>query len=70
MARNIEIKAHIESVEALAPKAFALTSEGPIEIVQDDTFFRCESGRLLSYIGMRLQASVSVNSRSSVFFED
>lgn len=46
MARNIEIKAKIESVEALAPKAAALANEGPIEIVQDDTFFRCESGRL------------------------
>lgn len=46
MARNIEIKAHIESVEALAPKAAAIADEGPIEIVQDDTFFRCDSGRL------------------------
>ncbi|AFM26671.1 class IV adenylate cyclase [Desulfomonile tiedjei] len=46
MARNIEIKAHIESVEALAPKAAAIADKGPIEIVQDDTFFRCNSGRL------------------------
>ena len=46
MPRNIEIKARIESVEALAPKAAALATEGPIEIAQDDTFFRCESGRL------------------------
>jgi predicted adenylyl cyclase CyaB len=46
MARNIEIKARIESVEALALKAAAFANEGPIEIVQDDTFFRCESGRL------------------------
>lgn len=46
MARNIEIKAHIESVEALASKVAAVANEGPIEIVQDDTFFRCESGRL------------------------
>jgi adenylate cyclase class IV len=46
MARNIEIKAHIESVHVLALKAAAIADEGPIEIDQDDTFFRCESGRL------------------------
>lgn len=46
MARNIEIKARIESVEALALKVVAIADEGPVEIVQDDTFFRCESGRL------------------------
>ena len=46
MARNIEIKAHVENVAALASKAAAVANEGPIEIVQDDTFFRCESGRL------------------------
>jgi predicted adenylyl cyclase CyaB len=46
MSRNIEIKAHIESVEALTAKAAALADEGPIEIAQDDTFFRCDSGRL------------------------
>lgn len=46
MSRNVEIKARIESLEALASKATALASEGPIEIVQDDTFFHCPSGRL------------------------
>lgn len=46
MARNIEIKARIESVDALAPIAAALASQGPVEVAQDDTFFRCESGRL------------------------
>jgi len=46
MERNIEIKAHIESIEALAQKVAAIADRGPIEIVQDDTFFRCESGRL------------------------
>ena len=46
MARNIEIKARTESVESLAPKAAAIAREGPIEIVQDDTFFRCDTGRL------------------------
>jgi predicted adenylyl cyclase CyaB len=46
MARNIEIKARIESVESMAPKAAAIANAGPIEITQDDTFFRCEAGRL------------------------
>lgn len=46
MARNVEIKARISSVEALLPLAAALASQGPIEIRQDDTFFRCEAGRL------------------------
>lgn len=46
MARNIEIKAAIDSVEALEPVAAAISTEGPIEIAQDDTFFRCDSGRL------------------------
>ena len=46
MARNIEIKARIESIETIAAKAVAIADKGPIEIIQDDTFFRCESGRL------------------------
>jgi len=46
MARNIEIKARIESVAALAPRAAALADQGPLELVQDDTFFACANGRL------------------------
>ena len=46
MARNIEIKARIESVEAMAAKVAALADHGPIEIPQDDTFFLCERGRV------------------------
>lgn len=46
MARNVEIKARIASAEALVPRVAALASERPIEIVQQDTFFRCEKGRL------------------------
>jgi adenylate cyclase class IV len=46
MARNVEIKARIERVEALAPRVAALADEGPIALVQDDTFFRCPNGRL------------------------
>ena len=46
MARNIEIKARIESVEAWLPKARAVADSGPNRILQDDTFFDCPSGRL------------------------
>jgi adenylate cyclase class IV len=46
MARNIEIKARIANVEALAPKAAALATEGPRQIAQADTIFRCDTGRL------------------------
>ena len=46
MARNIEIKARIESVAILGERAAAFADEGPIEIEQDDTFFRCDAGRL------------------------
>ena len=43
MARNIEIKARIDSVERVALVAAKLADSGPIEIAQDDTFFRCEN---------------------------
>ncbi len=46
MPRNIEIKARIASVDALEPIAASLATQGPTEIAQDDTFFRCQSGRL------------------------
>ena len=46
MARNIEIKARIEGVELLASRVTAIADEGPFEIVQDDTFFHCSTGRL------------------------
>lgn len=46
MARNIEIKARIDSVESLWPLVVNIADEGPIEIIQDDTFFPCANGRL------------------------
>jgi len=46
MARNVEIKVRIESVESVFSKAAELADEGPVEIIQDDTFFPCENGRL------------------------
>ncbi|MBN1380410.1 MAG: class IV adenylate cyclase [Deltaproteobacteria bacterium] len=46
MPMNIEIKARIESVDSLFPKAAEIADKGPIEIAQDDTFFTCPNGRL------------------------
>jgi predicted adenylyl cyclase CyaB len=46
MSRNIEIKARIESADAWAAKVAALAGDGPIDIAQDDTFFRCDKARL------------------------
>lgn len=40
MARNVEIKARIASVEAIEPRAAALADGGPVQILQDDTVFR------------------------------
>jgi predicted adenylyl cyclase CyaB len=44
--RNVEIKARITSVEALAAKVAPLADAGPTAIAQDDTFFHCAQGRL------------------------
>ena len=46
MARNIEIKARIPSVEALLPRARALADGDAALIEQDDTFFPVPHGRL------------------------
>jgi adenylate cyclase class IV len=46
MARNVEIKARIDSVEALLPRARALADGLAVLIEQDDTFFTCSHGRL------------------------
>ena len=46
MPRNIEIKASVDDIQSLMSKAAALATEGPIDIRQDDTFFRCSAGRL------------------------
>jgi adenylate cyclase class IV len=46
MARNIEIKARIESIEALAERVAGIANEGPIEMLQEDTFFTCDRGRI------------------------
>ena len=46
MARNIEIKARIPSIEALLPRACALAGTEPQLIEQDDSFFAVAHGRL------------------------
>jgi len=46
MARNIEIKARIDSVEAVLPQARRVTGGEPVPIDQDDTFFAVAHGRL------------------------
>jgi adenylate cyclase class IV len=44
--RNVEIKAHVEDMASLAARASRLASGSPQEILQDDTFFPCATGRL------------------------
>ncbi|MFT4192991.1 MAG: class IV adenylate cyclase [Comamonas sp.] len=46
MPRNIEIKAKISSVSAIASRASAIADQSAIEEVQDDTFFQCVNGWL------------------------
>ena len=46
MPRNVEIKARLDNIEAVTAKAAAVAHPGPTLIAQDDTFFRCDNGRL------------------------
>ena len=46
MSRNVEIKARVINRSLLEARAKALATEGPFEILQDDTFFTCSTGRL------------------------
>lgn len=46
MARNIEIKARMIDRAQVLTRFTPLATSGPTEIAQDDTFFRCTSGRL------------------------
>src|SRR5271156_462138 len=46
MSRNIELKAQISDVDLLLPKILAIADQGPFEIIQEDTFFACDTGRL------------------------
>lgn len=62
MPRNVEIKARIESADALLPRVQAIADSGPTEILQDDTFFHCPNGRL------KLRA-FSDNSGELIFYQ-
>jgi adenylate cyclase class IV len=46
MARNVELKARIDSVDAVLPRARLLADGAEQRIEQDDTFFDSERGRL------------------------
>jgi adenylate cyclase len=46
MPRNIEIKARVTDRDELERRVRALADQGPIDLVQDDTFFPCPRGRL------------------------
>jgi adenylate cyclase class IV len=46
MPRNIEIKARIDCIEAVLPRACKVAGCEPELIVQDDTFFNVPRGRL------------------------
>jgi predicted adenylyl cyclase CyaB len=46
VARNIEIKARIASIDAVLPRARAVAQRDAERIEQDDTFFRVPHGRL------------------------
>jgi adenylate cyclase class IV len=46
MARNVEIKARVDSLDALEHLAAALSGKEPVFVDQDDTFFTCDNGRL------------------------
>lgn len=46
MARNIEVKSRIDSVEDLLPRIRALAGGDAQHIEQDDTVFTCANGRL------------------------
>ncbi len=46
MPTNIEIKAHVDSIERLLPTVLSLGGSEPGHSSQDDTFFECPGGRL------------------------
>jgi adenylate cyclase class IV/ADP-ribose pyrophosphatase YjhB (NUDIX family) len=46
MARNVEIKVLLPSIDVVLPRVAALADSGPVELDQDDTFFPCAAGRL------------------------
>lgn len=46
MARNVEIKARVDDLAQLHQRIKAIATSAPTLIPQDDTFFKCATGRL------------------------
>jgi predicted adenylyl cyclase CyaB len=46
MPRNIEIKALVHDFQPLLDTLGRMATESPVELWQEDTFFRCRTGRL------------------------
>jgi predicted adenylyl cyclase CyaB len=46
MARNVEIKARVRDRPTLFARAKRIADSPPVEMLQDDTFFVCSTGRL------------------------
>lgn len=46
MLRNVEIKARVKNLKDLLQKAENVSKTKATIILQDDTFFKCEKGRL------------------------
>jgi len=44
--RHIEIKAYLDDYQTVCDRVAAIADKGPIDRVQNDTFFHCRSGRL------------------------
>jgi adenylate cyclase class IV len=46
MPKNVEIKARVADLDAVEARVRPLSTSGPFELAQDDTFFPCAQGRL------------------------
>lgn len=46
IVRHIEVKAYLDDFQTICDRVAALADEPPIDRVQHDTFFHCQSGRL------------------------
>jgi predicted adenylyl cyclase CyaB len=57
MARNIEIKARVESLDHTEALARTLACDGPFDLQQDDTFFVAAHGRLKLRVESRRDAT-------------
>lgn len=44
MARNVEVKARVRDLHAIERRVAAFAEEGPVALVQADTFFACDAG--------------------------